>query len=136
MDKNLESSRFNVLLVTKRPRSHARVRVLGQALTILQAHEAVPVLKLCANHESLQTRVWVLQAIGNLGSRADVPFLAKHLNASDMLERASAAQGIENLANVDFEFPKVGGIYNPEAAIKRAKDWWEKSKSAFNDAVK
>ena len=87
----------------------------------------------------MQTRVWVLQAIGNLGSRADVPFLAKHLNAADILERATAAQGIENLANVDFEFPKVAegiysyhGIHNPEPAIKRAKDWWEKNRSAFS----
>jgi hypothetical protein len=79
----------------------------------------------------MQTRTWVLQAIGDLGSRADVPFLAERLKASEMLERATAAQGIENLANVDFEFPKVGGVYNPEPAIKRAKDWWEKNKPAF-----
>jgi len=101
------------------------------ALTHLQAREAVPVLKLVANHESMQTRIWVLQAIGNLGSRADVPFLAERLKASAILEQQFAAQGIETLANVDFEFPKRDGPSNPDAALKRAKDWWEKNKAAF-----
>ena len=130
-DIRIQTASAPLIDLLKQERDGGVIEQTSLALTLLQAHEAVPVLKPCANHESLQTRVWVLQAIGNLGSRADVPFLAKHLNASDMLERASAAQGIENLANVDFEFPKVGGIYNPEPAIKRAKDWWEKSKSAF-----
>ena len=53
------------------------------------------------------------------------------LNASAIHEQASAAKGIENLANVDFEFPKRTGPDNPEAALKRAKDWWEKNKTAF-----
>jgi HEAT repeat protein len=101
------------------------------ALTLLQAHEAVPVLKRCANQQSGQTLVWVLQAIGNLGSRTDVPFLAERLNSSSIGEQDTAARGIENLAKVDFRFPKQDGPYNPEAAIKRAKDWWEKDKSAF-----
>jgi HEAT repeat protein len=130
-DIGIKTASAPLIDLLKQERDGGVIEQTSLALTLLQAHEAVPVLKLCANHDSLQTRGWVLQAIGNLGSRADVPFLAKHLNASDMLERASAAQGIETLANVDFEFPKVGGIYNPEPAIKRAKDWWEKNKSAF-----
>jgi hypothetical protein len=102
------------------------------ALKLLKVRDAVPVLKQIADHKSRQTRRWILQAIGSLGSYNDIPFLAKRLSASDILEQAAAAEAIENLAGVDFEFPKGGGPYNPEAAIKRAKEWWEKNKAEFS----
>ena len=105
------------------------------ALAKLQAREAVPVLKQRASHESLQTRIWVLQAIGRLGSAADVPFLAERLDASDTSEQVCAAEAIENLASVDFELPKRDGpqdVYAVKAAIKRAKEWWAKNKAAFD----
>jgi len=136
-DMRVKAASASLIDLLKSEKNGGVIEQTSLALIHLQAHEADPVLKLVANHESMQTRGWVLQAIGNLGSRADVPFLAKRLKASEMLERATAAQGIENLANVDFEFPKIGGtyslggIYNPEAAIKRARDWWEKNKAAF-----
>lgn len=101
------------------------------ALRRLTAHEAVPVLKQVADHNSAQTRAWVLKAIGDLGSRDDVSFLAKRLNASSLSDQQAAARAIENLAEVDFGFPKRSGPYNPELALKRARDWWKQNKTTF-----
>jgi len=130
-DMRVKSASAPLTDLLKSEKNAGVIEQTSHALAVLQAREAVPVLKLVANHESMQTRCWVLQAIGNLGSRTDVPFLAERLKASAILEQEFAAQGIENLVNVDFEFPKHNGPSNPEAALKRAKDWWEKNKTAF-----
>ena len=101
------------------------------ALRYLDAREAVPLLKRVADHNSVQTRIWVLDAIGELGSRTDVPFLAERLGAALPSDREAAARAIENLADVDFGFPQRQGPSNPEPAIRRARAWWEKNKTTF-----
>lgn len=130
-DMRVKTASASLIDLLKSEKDGGVIEQTSLALSHLQAREAVPVLKLVANHESMQTRGWVLQAIGNLGSRSDVPFLAERLSASTVYDQESAARGIEKLANVDFKFPKESGIYNPDAALKRAKDWWEKIKPAF-----
>lgn len=101
------------------------------ALRYLDAREAVPLLKRVADHNSVQTRIWVLDAIGELGDRTDVPFLAERLGAALPSDREAAARAIENLADVDFGFPQRQGPSNPEPAIRRARAWWEKNKTTF-----
>ena len=101
------------------------------ALRYLNVREAVPLLKRVADHKSTQTRVWVLQAIGDLGNRTDVPFLGERLSAASLSDQEAAARAIENLAGVDFEFPQRQGPCNPEPAVQRARAWWEKNKTTF-----
>jgi len=68
------------------------------ALRMLGAKEAVPTLKSLTPHPSSQTRCWVLQAIGTLGTKEDVPFLAKYLyDANDFVDMC-AAQAVEEIA--------------------------------------
>ena len=130
-DMRVKAASAALIDILKQEKDGGVIEQTSLAVTLLQAHEAVPALKQCATHQSGQSLAWVLQAIGNLGSRADVPFLAERLNSSPISEQDTAARGIEKLAKVDFQFPKHDGPYNPEAAIKRAKDWWEKNKSAI-----
>jgi len=130
-DMRVNAAASSLIELLKSEQDGGVIEQASRALVHLRAREAVPALKPLANHQSPQTRSWVLQAIGTLGSRSDVPFLAERLSAPGMSEQEIAARGIENLAKVDFQFPKRGGPYNPEPAIKRAKDWWEKNKTAF-----
>lgn len=98
------------------------------ALTDLNVHEAVPLLKQLADHESIQTRIWVLQAIGELGSRTDVPFLAKRLDSGSQSEQEAAAHAIERITGVDFGFPRRDGFQDHSefrAAMERARTWWK-----------
>ncbi len=129
-DMRVKAASGPLIDLLKQEKDRGVIEQASLALKLLQAHEAVPVLKQCANHESVQTRAWVLQAIGDLGSRTDVPFLAERLNSSTT-EQLAAAQGIEKLAKVDFDFPKGQGLVSERPAINRAQDWWEKNKSAF-----
>lgn len=138
-DMHIQAASAPLIDLLKQEKDGGVIEQTSHALTLLQAHEAVPVLKQCARQQSGQTLLWVLQAIGNLGSRTDVLFLAEYLNSSSSsimeqsIEQGAAAHGIETLAKVDFQFPTHDGPYNPGPAIKRAKDWWEKNKSAFQN---
>jgi hypothetical protein len=132
-DMRTQTASAPLIDLLKQEKDAVVIEQTSLALTLLQAHEADPVLKECADQRTGQTLVCVLQAIGNLGSRTDVPFLAEHLKSSSIIEQDTAARGIENLAKVDFHFPTYEGPYNPEPTIRRAKDWWEKNKSAFQD---
>ncbi len=101
------------------------------ALQWLQAKEAVPKLKRAASHHSSQTRCWVLQAIGKLGTEGDLAFLANRLYDSELSLRMCAAQAIEMITGEDFGFPKQSGPMDPSPPIQAAKQWWEKNQSRF-----
>ena len=101
------------------------------ALRMLGARDAVPVLKSKASHPSVQTRVWILQAIGDLGSRGDVPFLAARLYQENPAVSMSAAQAIETIMGIDFGFPKGQGPSSPEEGLRNARLWWAAHKSSW-----
>jgi HEAT repeat protein len=98
------------------------------ALQMMRASEAVPVLKSKASYPSIQTRMWIFQAIGYLGSKDDVPFLAGHLYEKD-LASMSAAQAIERIMELDFGFPKREGPGSPAEGLKNARLWWATHRS-------
>jgi HEAT repeat protein len=103
------------------------------ALRMLGAKEAVPTLKKVAPHPSSQTRCWVLQAIGTLGGKKDVPFLAKYLyDANDIVDMC-AAQAVEEITGQDFGFPKQSGPMSLQQGIERARRWWKTSKTSFRN---
>lgn len=101
------------------------------ALANLGVAEALPALKGAAKHEDVQTRMWVLQAVGRLGGKRDVLFLAGYLNDPSQSVQASAAQAIEQITGADFGFPKRSGPSGPDTALRCAKAWWEEHKSEF-----
>lgn len=111
-------------------------RVIEQtalALRMLGAKEAVPVLKRVAHHPSSQTRCWVLQAIGTLGTKKDVPFLAKYLYDEDDVVDWCAAEAVEEITGQDFGFPRQSGPGSLEQGIQRARRWWETSRASFRN---
>ena len=70
------------------------------SLAMLRLHctEAIPALKNAAKHENVQTRMWVLQAIGGLGGKREVPFLARYLiDDPEQAVQAKAAEAIEQI---------------------------------------
>jgi HEAT repeat protein len=103
----------------------------SMALRMLGAKKAVPTLKKVAPHPSTQTRCWVLQAIGTLGGKKDVPFLAKYLYDANETVDMFAAQAVEEITGQDFGFPKQNGPMSPQQGIERARRWWEANKASF-----
>jgi hypothetical protein len=105
------------------------------ALRMIGAREAVPVLKSKASHPSIQTRMWIFQAIGCLGSKDDVPFLAGHLYRENPFVSMSAAQAIERIMGIDFGFPKRQGPSGiGQEGVKNARVWWEAHKASWGPA--
>lgn len=101
------------------------------ALANLGHADAVPALKGAATHEDVQTRMWVLQAVGRLGGRRDVPFLAGYLDDPSQSVQESAAQAIEQITGADFGFPKRSGPSSPDEGLRRARAWWAEHKSEY-----
>jgi HEAT repeat protein len=106
------------------------------ALWMIRARKSVPVLKSKISNPSIQTRVWILQAIGILGSKDDVPFLAEELYGQHPAVSMSAAQAIERIMGVDFGLPKGNGPHSPEEGLENARRWWEAHKSDWGPKSK
>jgi hypothetical protein len=106
------------------------------ALQMIGARGAVPILKLKVSHPSLQTRMWVLQAIGVLGSSSDVPFLAGFLNGPNSFVGMVAAQAIEKITGQDFGFRVRQGPMGVdlERGLHNARQWWAAHKSTWKSA--
>jgi hypothetical protein len=108
------------------------IQQMSLALGNLGYADALPVLKGAAKHEDVQTRMWVLQAIGRLGGKGDVPFLAGYLDDPSQSVQASAAQAIEQITGADFGFPKRSGPSSPDEGLRRAKAWWAQHKGEYD----
>ena len=104
------------------------------SLAMLRLHctEAVPALKAAAKHDDVQTRMWVLQAIGGLGGKREVPFLARYLvDDPEQAVQAKAAEAIGQITGADFGFPKKSGPSSPVEGLERALKWWEEHKNEY-----
>jgi HEAT repeat protein len=100
------------------------------ALSRLKAHEAVPVLKRKMNHKSNQTRGWILQAIGSLGTEKDLPFVAEYLDGELCPGNGLDAVGaMETITGKDLGYPKRSGPCSP--SLDRAKAWWKQNKHKY-----
>lgn len=105
------------------------------ALANLHAVEAIPSLKRAVQHEDPQTRMWILQAVGRLGSKSDVAFLGSFLSDPHTMVQVMAAEAIETVTGVDFGFPKRSGFVDLTTPLERAKAWWaEHQGDAFESA--
>jgi HEAT repeat protein len=101
------------------------------ALANLGCRDALPALKAAAKHDDTQTRMWVLQAIGRLGGKREVPFLAEYLNDPEASVQAAAAEVIGQVTGADFGFPRRPGPFSPDEAIRRARAWWTKHQREY-----
>jgi HEAT repeat protein len=128
----LSSSLIDLL---KRERDGGVIEQTSLALQTLKAKDAVPALKEKLGNSSLgkQTMAWLLQAIGTLGSRQDVPFLASFLDDKQggMLYGQAAAGAIESITGQDFGLPKHEGPCNPSIGVENARKWWSANRAQF-----
>ena len=79
------------------------------ALRMIKAEDAIPTIKSRMSFNSTQTRCWLLDAIAGLGSKNDVPFIARYLYNSDTASEGiplCATRALAALTGEDFGLPK------------------------------
>jgi hypothetical protein len=99
------------------------------ALLMIKAQDAIPTIESRMSFNSAQTRCWLLDAIAGLGSKNDLPFIAKYLYSSDTASGGvplCAASALATLTREDFGLPKIG-IFDPQAPVLRARKWWKQT---------
>ena len=98
------------------------------ALRMIKARDAISVIKSRMSFNSLQTRCWLLDAIGDLGSGMDAAFIAKYLydDAYSGGLAFCAASALAALTNEDFGLP-IGGIFDSQVPVLKALKWWEQT---------
>jgi hypothetical protein len=105
------------------------------ALRMIKAEDAIPIIKSRMSFSSTQTRCWLLDAVAGLGSKTDVPFIAKYLYSSDTASEGiplCATRALATLTGEDFGLPKASGIFDPQAPILKARKWWEQTHKQYD----
>jgi HEAT repeat protein len=100
------------------------------ALHMIRAEDAIPTIKSKMSFNSTQTRCWLLDAIAGLGSKNDVPFIAKYLYSSDTASEGiplCATRALATLTGEDFGLPKASGLFDSQAPVLKARKWWEQT---------
>jgi hypothetical protein len=103
------------------------------ALEMLKAVKAVPVLKLRADEvRDAQTECWLIGAIAVLGSRTDVPFVAKRLYDHQVIVGYCAAEALQQLVGENLHLGIHEGPGNLSEPIAIAKEWWAKNAAKWD----
>jgi HEAT repeat protein len=105
------------------------VRYIADALSNQGSKAAIPALKSKAHDGPTQTRLDVISAIANLGSRGEVPYLATFLDDKDQFVAITAARFIEWEAGLNFDW--CGKDPCGMKRIELVKDWWKSHESTW-----
>ncbi len=111
-------------------REPSAVQQASLALRMLNVKAAAPYLREKIPAFTGQTRAWLIQALGTLGSAADdVPLIAGYLD--EMMSDMAATEAIQELAGVSFGPRTLGvsGYPTPETVAARA--WWKSHKDEW-----
>jgi len=100
------------------------------ALRMLDIKAAAPSIRKKIPSFKGQTRAWLIQALGALGSPTeDIPFIAGYLD--EMTSGMAAAEAIAELAGVDFGPPPQGLSGYPPPETLAAQAWWKSHKDEW-----
>jgi len=104
------------------------------ALHMLKVKAAAPYIREKIPRFSGQTRSWLLQALGGVGSDSDVPLIAGYLDGSDpasVMAAPAATCALEELVGVNFGPEALGAsaVLTPKTLAARA--WWASHKDQW-----
>ena len=80
-----------------------------------------------------QTRAWLLQALGTLGDRSDVPMVAGYLEDSDFGPQMMAAAALAQLTGLSFGQVHEGPTSLPLHQTLEARAWWSQHRESWPD---
>ncbi len=104
------------------------------ALHMLNVKAAAPYIREKIPRFTGQTRSWLLQALGGVGSDSDVPFIAGYLDGSDpasVMAAPAATYALEELTGVSFGPEAVGASVILTPKTLAARSWWASHKEQW-----
>ena len=99
------------------------------ALRMLEIRAAAPLVREKIPRFSGQTRAWLIQALGALGTRADVPLVAGYLEEHGT--SGAATEALHDLTGVNFGPRPVGLSSDPTPDTLAAQAWWKAHKDEW-----
>jgi len=110
-------------------REDAALQQGSLALWRLGIRAGAPAIRQKITDTTGQTRGWLIQALGRLGDRSDVPLIASYLD----VEGAdwSATDALQELTGVDFGISHMGLMSYPPPSTLAARAWWKAHRSAW-----
>jgi HEAT repeat protein len=105
------------------------VQQASLSLSRLDVRAAVPDIRTKVGEFTGQTRIWLIQALGHLGSAADVPLIAGFLD--ETMSGQMATEALQELTGVNFGMPHLGLGSVPSPETLRAQAWWKSHKDAW-----
>ena len=99
------------------------------ALRMLEVRAAAPLLREKIPRFTGQTRAWLIQALGALGTRADVPLVAGYLE--ERVTSGAATEAIQSLTGLYFGPRPVGLSSDPTPDTLAAQAWWKAHKDQW-----
>jgi hypothetical protein len=107
----------------------AAVQQASLALRMLEVKAAAPYIRSKIPDFTGQTRAWLIQALGTLGSAADVPLIAGYLD--EVISDMAATEAIQELAGVSFGPRSLGLSGDPPRETLAARAWWKSHKDEW-----
>jgi len=128
-DLRVTGASGDILAAFAAERESGAIEQESLALRLLRVAASAPDIREKIPNYTGQTRIWLIQALGTLGNRGDVPLIAGYL---DGRESNIAAEAIEDLTGVSFgprPGPGLGSV--PSRFAVAAQAWWKSHKDAW-----
>jgi hypothetical protein len=131
-DLHLEHAKKELLRMFAVEKDRGAIEQASLALRELDVRTAAVEIRAKIPNYNGQTRAWLLQALGTLGGKSDVPVIAAYLDSSDRASAYIAPEALEQLAGLDFG-PRImnGGEGIPTKRMLAARAWWQSHKESW-----
>ena len=127
-DLRIQTAIPALILMFKAEHDEGAIQQAALAFEMLRARESLPYIREKIPEYSGQTRMWLLGALGVLGTRDDVPLIAGYLD-SDADSAMAAVSALEAVTGEDFGHgPGNGPTPSLSPSIARARVWWQQNR--------
>lgn len=127
-DLRIRTAAAPLLAMFDAEREPGAIEQASLALRVLEIRAAAPYIREKIPAFTGQTRGWLIQALGTLGSIADVPLIAGYL---EEMAGDAATQAIQELTGVSFGPRSVGISSFPPPETIAAQAWWKAHKTEW-----
>src|SRR6185437_7753972 len=125
-DLEFHSAEGDLIAMFALERDPRAIEQASLSLSNLKVEASVPLIRQKIPQFAGQTREWLLQALGRLGNKSDVPLIAGYLSTPDPAESSTTAvDAIEEITGVNFGPRQTGPQGIPTFRTMQARSWWQ-----------